>query len=230
MAASPPPGAVRAVVFDLDGTLVDSRADIVASARFALKVHGEPDRADADIARHVGDGARALVAGTLGAPLGSARVDPVLATFLDYYTAHPIDHTVPMPGALETLRALAALPLAICTNKPRRVTVALLDAMDLSRYFALVVAGDDLPGKKPDPAPLRHITAHLGVDPTALAMVGDGVQDVRAGRAAGAFTVAITGGFTTRAALEAEGPDAIVDRLDAIVPLVLPALRHPTSA
>jgi len=116
----------RAVVFDVDGTLIDSLRDIVGGVELALRRHGvTPPRSDV-IAGFVGDGARQLVARSLGYDLDDARVGPVLATYLEYYEAHPVGHAVPMPGAVAALAALSAMPLAVCTNKPRGVTAGVL--------------------------------------------------------------------------------------------------------
>jgi phosphoglycolate phosphatase len=220
---------LRAVVFDLDGTLIDSKADIVAAATFALAAHGAPPRTPDEIASFVGDGARELVARALGRSADWPEVTPVLETFLTYYAEHPATHARPMPGALATLDALASVPLALCTNKSRRVAGPLLDALDLTRRFRVIVAGDDLPRRKPDPLPLLHIAERLGVPASTLVMVGDGVQDIQAGRAAGAFTVAVLGGFTSREALAAERPDRVVEGLDGVIGLVGPA-REPEDS
>jgi phosphoglycolate phosphatase len=202
-----PVAQVEAVVFDLDGTLVDSRADIVAAASHALRVHGWSDLPAAEIVGHVGNGARRLVAGCAGIDEHAPEVEQLLATFLDYYTAHPTDHSTLLPGVASALAELSGLPLAVCTNKPRVTTDLVLANLDLARHFSVVVAGGDLPRPKPDPVQLRTIAARLRVRSEHLVMVGDGPQDVECGRAVGAFTVGVDGGLCPRQRLLAARPD-----------------------
>jgi len=206
----------RGIVFDLDGTLIDSRRDIVEAANHALAAHGFATLPAAEIESYVGDGAPLLVSRAARIDEDDARVELLLAAFLEYYTAHPIDHTTIMPGALAALRALGAHALAVCTNKPRVTTVRVLEGLGLARYFRAVVAGDDLPQRKPDPAPILHIARELGLAATELVVVGDGAQDVLAGRAARARTVGVEGGIQPVERLIAAQPDALLQSLDAL--------------
>ena len=145
-------GPVRGIVFDLDGTLVDSRRDIAEAANHALAKHGLAPLPHAELESFVGDGAPLLMARAARLAVEDERVRALVADFLDYYSEHPVDHTGLMPGAEQALTQLSSLPLAVCTNKPRRTTLAVLRGLALSERFAGVVAGDDLPQKKPDPA------------------------------------------------------------------------------
>lgn len=216
-----PRTAVRCVVFDLDGTLIDSRLDIARAANHALSELGLPALPVERIASFVGDGAAALLARAAGVREDDALVRQLLTPFLDFYSAHPTAHTTFMPGARDTLAALRPrYSLAICTNKPRRTTDAVLATLDLVKLFAVVVAHGDLPQKKPDPAPLLHIAERLGLAPNELAMVGDGPQDIEAGRAAGAFTVGIKGGIIPFERLLAASPDVMLDSLGELPALL----------
>jgi phosphoglycolate phosphatase len=210
----------QAVVFDLDGTLIDSREDIAAAANHMLAVHGFRQLPADTIAGYVGDGARLLVARCTKLGENAPELDALLATFLDYYTDHPTDHTRFMPATLETLDALGAMPLAICTNKPRRTTDAVLSALRLSPRFRVVVAGGDFPQKKPEPEPLLYIAERLGLDPGTLVIVGDGPQDIECGRAVGARTVGIEGGLIPRERLIAARPDELLPSLADLPALV----------
>jgi phosphoglycolate phosphatase len=210
----------QAVVFDLDGTLIDSRADIAAAANHMLGTHGYAELPPADIAGFVGDGARLLVARCTQLDEATPELDLLLETFLDYYTEHPTEQTRFMPDALEALDALAELPLAICTNKPRRTTDAVLAALQLTPRFDVVVAGGDFPQKKPEPAPLLSIADRLALDPRGLVMVGDGPQDVECGHAVGARTVGVEGGLLPRARLVASHPDELIPTLADLPALV----------
>ncbi|HVW24022.1 MAG TPA: HAD-IA family hydrolase [Polyangiaceae bacterium] len=213
--------AVEGVVFDLDGTLVDSRRDIVHAVEVALTSHGVAPPAPNVIATFVGDGARLLVARALALPLDEPRVDPVLETYLAYYEAHPVEHTTLMPGALSALDALDQMPLAVCTNKPRRIADLVLSRLGLTDRFAVVVGGGDTARGKPDPEPLVAASERLGTPAARLAMVGDGVQDVACGRAAGAYTVAVLGGFFDAEALRRARPNVLISNLSELPPLLV---------
>jgi phosphoglycolate phosphatase len=203
----------RAVVFDLDGTLVDSLDDISAATNFALAAHGHGELATAEIAGYVGDGARLLLARAARLEPTSAELAALLATFLERYTAHAVDHTRLSPGAEQALSALCGLPLAICTNKPRPTTEAVLGLLGVRALFSSVVAGGDTARNKPDPEPLVRVASELGLSSDELVMVGDLPQDVLCGRAAGARTVAVLGGFASADRLSAAQPDAVIESL-----------------
>lgn len=211
---------ILGVVFDLDGTLIDSRADIVDAVTFTLRELGGRQRTPDEIASYVGDGARMLLARALDLPMDHARLDEALETFLEYYGRHGADKTTLMPGTREALESLSSLPLAICTNKPRVTTELVVDRLGLRESFRFIVAGGDLPERKPHPMPLRHIASELGVAANALLMVGDGPQDVECGKAAGARVVGVLGGFSDEATLRTARPDALVRNLSELSVLV----------
>ncbi|CAN5924866.1 phosphoglycolate phosphatase [soil metagenome] len=203
----------RALLFDLDGTLVDSRGDIAAACNAALVAHGRPALPVAAILPMVGDGARALVARALSsfAPPSDALLVDALATFGAYYLAHPCVHSVLLPGARDVLAEAAtlALPCALVTNKPRDVTIALVEALGMT--FEASWAGGDGP-LKPAPDSVLAMIARLGVAAGDAWMIGDGPQDVGAGKAAGCFTVGVPG-IAERARLLASGPDLVCESL-----------------
>jgi phosphoglycolate phosphatase len=204
----------RAIVFDLDGTLIDSALDITAAVNHALGGAALPTLPVERVKEFVGDGARALVMRASGFDEHDARVPLLLADFLAYYTAHPAVFSRPLPGAREALETLGhRYPLALATNKPRATTEAALAVLDLARHFELVVAGGDAPRPKPSPDPVKFIAERLGVRASELVMVGDGPQDVLAGRAAGARTVAVRGGMASDERLVAAAPDAAIASL-----------------
>jgi phosphoglycolate phosphatase len=211
-------------VFDLDGTLVDSKADIAAACNHTLVAMGRAPLDEEVIARFVGDGARTLLARSLGLPPDEAAVDAALRLFHPYYAAHAAERTRWMPGATELLDALSALPLTLCTNKPRGATLALLEALGATARFAAIVAGGDGP-LKPDPAAIAAAVAPVGVRPRDAWVVGDGKQDDEAGRAAMATTIGVLGGFTTEEELREAGPDRVVPSLHALVALADEARR-----
>ncbi len=212
----------EALVFDLDGTLIDSRRDIVEAANAALVEHGRAPLEPSRIHAMVGDGARALVARAFGfspevraeGPKGVSnddpRLDEAVATFARHYAARPCVHTTLLPGAREVLAL--GYPCGLVTNKPRTLTLAVLDALGIS--LPAVWGGDDGP-LKPDPAGVLAVCEKLGVPAPRAWMIGDGPQDIEAGRAAGCFTVAVRG-IADWSRVEAARPDLAVESLVAL--------------
>ena len=213
-----------AVIFDLDGTLIDSRGDIAAACNDALERAGRATLSVEAISGMVGDGARVLVARAFELSPDAPELEIALHHFHAYYTQNPAVFSVYLPGAIATLEALrdAKVKLALATNKPRETTLAAMAAMDMTKYFSAMTAGGDGP-LKPAPDPLLRIFRELGIDPNDAWMVGDGTQDIGASRAAGCTAIAVGGGFVSRARLEAAKPDAWIDSLTELVPLVLKA-------
>ena len=186
------------VVFDLDGTLVDSSADLAAALNHVLARLGRPTADAATVRRLVGRGARVLIREGLALTGASSErlVDENYPVFIDYYAAHIRDGTRPYPGVeamLDELGERGARP-AICTNKPERLTHLLIDALGWRGRFEAIVGADTLPVRKPDPAVLHHACALLGVE-RAL-MIGDSANDALAARAAGIPVLLVTYGYT----------------------------------
>jgi 2-phosphoglycolate phosphatase len=211
---------VSGVVFDLDGTLVDSRRDIAEAANHALDKNGFGKLPHDELESYVGDGAPLLMSRAARLDAKDEKVRGLVADFLDYYAEHPIDHTDLMPGALQALQELHTYALGVCTNKPRRTSLAVIQGLRLEARFAGVVAGDDLPQRKPDPAPVVETARRMGVPVSEVIMVGDGPQDVLSGRAAGAYTVGVRGGIQAFERLAAAEPHALIDTLAELPALV----------
>lgn len=207
---SRPPSAL---LFDLDGTLVDSRRDIAEACNATLVAHGRAPIAFETVMSMVGDGARALVARALGVAEGDPSVDAALATFMAEYLARPCVHTVLLPGVRDVLQEAAArkLPCAVITNKPRDVTLHVLEDLAIGRFFRAIWAGGDGP-LKPSPAGVVELLARLSVRPRDAWMIGDGPQDIGAGKAAGCFTVGVPG-IAERDRLLASAPDLVCETL-----------------
>jgi phosphoglycolate phosphatase len=189
--------ALRLIVFDLDGTLVDSRRDIADAANALLVACGAAPIPEAEIGRMVGDGAARLVARAFEAS-GTRRPPDALERYLAFYDGRLLNHTRPyggVPGVLEALGRRAAL--AVLTNKPIASTRRILDGLDLARFFdADAVLGGDGPfPRKPDPAALRHLTAAAHAGPESTLLVGDSAIDWRTARAAPARVCLARYGF-----------------------------------
>jgi phosphoglycolate phosphatase len=172
------------IVFDLDGTLVDSRRDIAESANALLETCGARPLPEETIGRMVGDGAATLVVRAFAAA-GIERPTDALDRFLAIYDGRLLTHTRPYPQMPEVLETLGArTPLAVLTNKPLRATRSILAGLGLARHFAdeAIVGGDGPFARKPDPAGLRHLVSRAGVSPSATLLVGDSIVDWRAAR------------------------------------------------
>lgn len=206
------------VVFDLDGTLADTAPDLAASLNHTLARLGRPG-VEPDKVRHlVGHGAKALLRKGLAASgdAPEALVEQGYPIYLDHYAANICVGTRIYPGLADALDALGdrGVALAVCTNKPDRLTHALLDALGWQHRFAAVIGADTVGAKKPDPWPLREAIARAGGGRGVL--VGDSITDADTARAAGVPFVAVSFGFSDRA-VEALGADAVIDGYQELV-------------
>ncbi|WP_294393285.1 phosphoglycolate phosphatase [uncultured Sphingomonas sp.] len=207
------------VVFDLDGTLADTAPDLTAALNHALGVLGRRPIPAAEVRHMVGHGARALLRKGLAetGTVDDALVEQGFPVFLDYYQAHIADGTRPFDGVEQALAALEqrGVRLAICTNKLGGLAGQLVDALGWTGRFDVIVGGDTLPQRKPDPAPVHAAIERAGGGRAAF--VGDSISDTDAARAAGIPCVALTFGFSDRPP-EQLGATALIDHFDALVP------------
>src|SRR6478609_8630695 len=193
--------ATPTVVFDLDGTLVDSAPDLIATLNIIFARTGLPPVAY-DAARNmVGGGARALIVRGLkaeGRTLDVIEIDRMVSDFIDHYAAHIADQSRPFPGLESALDTLAAhgCRLAVCTNKLEWLAVRLLDALALSKRFATICGGDTFGLQKPNPEMLRRTIARAGGDADSAIMVGDSITDIAVARGAGIPVVAVDYGYS----------------------------------
>jgi phosphoglycolate phosphatase len=211
------PQSIKLVIFDLDGTLIDSRLDLVHSVNAALRHIGRPDLPDEVIASYVGDGAPILIQRALGGEaVDEAIVRQGLQFFLSYYREHKLDHTTVYGGIQESLAAIQrgsnGVPrkMAVLSNKPVGPSRAIVEALGLGTFFAQVYGGNSFPSKKPDPEGARHLLKELGVRPEQAVIVGDSHVDVETGRNAGMWSVGVSYGFAPHT-LQDPVPDVLVD-------------------
>jgi phosphoglycolate phosphatase len=215
------PQAIRLVIFDLDGTLIDSRLDLVHSVNAALQHIGRPALPDDVIASYVGDGAPILIRRALGGEtIDDALVKKGLDFFLSYYREHKLDHTRVYGGIREALAAMqqatngngekSQRKMAVLSNKPVGPSRAIVQALGLGPFFTLVYGGNSFATKKPDPEGARRLVEECGVRPEETAIVGDSHVDVETGRNAGLWTIGVTYGFAPHTLNDPE-PDVLVD-------------------
>jgi phosphoglycolate phosphatase len=209
------------VVFDLDGTLVDTAPDLCAALNHALGVLGRPGVPADDVRHMVGHGARKLLERGLAATgeVSPALVEAGVPSFLEYYAANIAVGSRPYPGVEAALDVLAAAgsKLAICTNKPAALSAALITALNWDGRFAANLGFDSVPAAKPDPGHLFATIAAAGGDAGSTIFVGDSITDTTTARAAGVPVVAVSFGFSDRPVAEL-GADLVIDDYAALVP------------
>jgi len=207
------------LIFDLDGTLADSKADLAASVNYVRGTYGLPVLPDEQIAAFIGNGAQQLIRRALGPNVSEADLQSALKSFLHYYRQHMLDRTVLYPGVRETLDRLQDFKLAVLTNKPLYFSCSMLDGLGIYRYFSAVYGGNSFVNKKPDPVGIFQILSDTRARRESSWMIGDSSVDVRTGRNAGVRTCGVTYGYAAES-FKAEPPDFEVDRFAEIEKLV----------
>jgi phosphoglycolate phosphatase len=211
--------AVRALIFDLDGTLIDSQRDLILSVNAMLHEMGREQLHENTISGYIGHGAPQLVGQALGNNSTETERERALKFFLAHYEEHKLDSTCAYPGVPEALADLAQYPMAILTNKPVRVSARILEGLGLAKYFRAVYGGNSFETKKPDPLGAHTILREFAAAPAEAILIGDSEVDVQTARNAGTLAAAVNYGFGShnRAAHPA---DIYLDRLTDLVPLL----------
>ena len=216
--------AALTVVFDLDGTLVDTAPDLIETLNVVFVREGLPPVAYAEARNMIGGGVRRMIESALqfeGRPLRTHEVDRMLADFLAYYAVHIADRSRPFPGLVSALDLLAkqGCRFAVCTNKLEKLSRLLLDTLGLAARFAAICGQDTFGIQKPDPEILRRTIGAAGGDLSHAVMVGDSETDIATARAAGVPVVAVDFGYS-EAPIAKFGPDRLISHFDELVPAV----------
>jgi phosphoglycolate phosphatase len=210
---------IQLVIFDLDGTLADTKKDLALSVNAMREYMGlGPVRLEA-VASYVGHGVTVLVQRALEEKAPEGEVEKGLAFFLDYYARHLLDNTIAYPGVREALEDLGNRKLAILTNKPTRFSRKIIEGLGLASYFFEIYGGDSFPLKKPHPMGIKTLMTHAAMPAEKTLMVGDCDTDVLTGRNAGVWTCGVTYGFGPQA-LEEAGPDLLLQDLRDLPPIL----------
>ncbi|GFM86281.1 phosphoglycolate phosphatase [Pseudomonas cichorii] len=232
----------RLIMFDLDGTLVDSGPDLAVAVDKMLLELGRPPAGLESVRQWIGNGAPVLVRRALANDIDHSAVDDALAEqaleiFMQAY-AEKHEFTVVYPGVRETLKWLQKMgvEMALITNKPERFVAPLLDEMKLGRFFRWIIGGDTMPQKKPDPAALFFVMKMTGIPASQSLFVGDSRSDVLAAKAAGVACVGLTYGYNHGRPIAEESPSLVIDDLRKLIPgcldqdaeILLPDIQRPS--
>jgi phosphoglycolate phosphatase len=208
---------VRALIFDLDGTLIDSKLDLALAVNATLAELDRKPLPHDQIFSYVGRGAPALISQALGPAASEEDCMLGLEFFIKYYSAHKLDNTVLYPGVRETLDALKGMPMAVYTNKPVRVSRSIIEDLGVSEHFRYVYGGNSFERKKPDPMGVELILRQFGAAPAQTMFVGDSDVDVQTARNSGTWVCGVTYGFGSHQ-LDEYPPDLLVENLIELVP------------
>jgi phosphoglycolate phosphatase len=219
---------VRALIFDLDGTLIDSKLDLALAVNAALIELGRSPLPHDQIFSFVGQGAASLIARALGDGASEEDCLRCLEFFIKYYSVHKLDHTDLYPGVRETLEALSGMPMAVLTNKPVGASRGILDGLGMGRHFRFIFGGNSFERKKPDPMGVETILGEFGMAPAQVLVVGDSEVDVQTARNAGTWVCGVTYGIGSHRLAEYP-PDLLVDNLTELLPHLSSSLvREPS--
>ncbi len=225
---------LKLLVFDLDGTLVDTRIDLGHAVNHGLVHCGYPSLPMESILAFVGDGATLLIERSLKSAMNEpdsftppkSRTEKVLSAFLEYYQNHCVSESVLYPGVRNSLEKLRHFRMAVLTNKPLLPTTRILAGLGIAPYFSWVLGGDNDFGVKPNPGALQQILAWAEAGPTESLVIGDGLQDLGVARRAGTHFLGFIGGIGSKQALLSEQPEAILEDMhflpEAIASLIPP--------
>lgn len=208
---------IKLIIFDLDGTLVNSIVDITNSLNYATEPLGLAPKTVEEVGTLVGEGITKVIERVIGEERLQHR-DELVKRFLEFYSEHIVDNTFPYPGVKETLKGLKGYKKAVISNKREALSVKVLEGLNLFRYFDLVLGSDSAAERKPSPVPVLHVLSKLGFSPQEAVMVGDSDLDIAAGKGARVKTIGVTYGYRDRGYLS--DADFIITDISQVLTIV----------
>lgn len=187
--------SIRLIIFDLDGTLIDSSIDIAHAVNYAVEPYGAAQMTVPEVISLVGEGISKLMEKIVAREGITADPGLLVERFVYYYDSHLIDNTTVYPGVREVLEQLGAYRKAVVSNKRESMSVKVLEQLGLAQHMDMIVGSETVKERKPSPMPVRHVLSVLGIPPEEAVIVGDSNYDIEAGRSAGIKTVAVTYGY-----------------------------------
>jgi phosphoglycolate phosphatase len=209
---------IRLLIFDLDGTLIDSSIDICDALNHTIRPYGLAEVTVGETITLVGEGVARLIGKLIEQRAPDLDLPTLIERFTEYYAAHLTDHTRAYPGTGKVLQALEGRRKAVITNKHESLSLRILGALDLLKYFDYVAGGDTSPERKPSPVPILNVLSRFGTAPEEALVVGDSIYDIEAGRAAGVRTVAALYGYG--AAGFSDGADYSIEQIGGLTEIV----------
>src|SRR3972149_7202668 len=206
---------LKLIIFDLDGTLIDSKKDIAQAANHTLQVLGLPGLAEDIIYTFVGEGIKKLLEQCLGRD-DHDLLERAWQIFCEYYRQHLLDNTVLFPGVKEILERFWFLDKIIISNKPDQFCFPVLEGLGIRSYFKMVLGGDSLPHRKPDPASIHLVIQKFALRPKQVMIVGDSGIDIECGKRASIYTCGVSYGFRRKEELEEAEPDFLIDHIEEL--------------
>ncbi len=202
---------IRLIIFDLDGTLIDSKNDIADSVNYTLKSLHLPSLQNSLIYSYVGNGVLPLLEKVISRSNKKSNLEDVLKVFRKHYEEHLLDSTRLYPGVMEILKHFSDVNMGLVSNKPERFVKKILKGLNVDCFFPVVIGGDTLKTKKPEPEGINMIRDRFGVDPRETVIVGDGGVDIKTGKKAGIHTCGVSYGLRDKEEFVEAGADIIID-------------------
>jgi len=201
---------VELIIFDLDGTLINSLKDITISLNFTLEKLGLEKMDEERVRGYIGSGVKRLIEDVLGS-MDDNRIGEMISLFQEHHKKHLLDNTILYPGTKEVLQFYNKKKKAVISNKNKEFSLTILKGLGAEEYFDLILGPEDAQRRKPFPDPILNVLAKLNIKPQKALMVGDNPIDIEAGKSAGVFTCAVTYGFSRKEDLENSNPDFIIN-------------------
>lgn len=204
---------IELFIFDLDGTLIDSKVDIANSVNFTLESLRLPALQNSLIYGYVGNGVLPLLEKTLASSNKNEDIKDALKIFRGHYVKHLLDNTILYPNVMETLEYFSGINMGLISNKPECYVKKILKGLNIDRFFHVVVGGDSLETKKPEPEGINMVIKTFKASPAKTVIVGDGGVDIQTGKSAGIHTCGVSYGLRDREELVEAGADIIIDNI-----------------